>query len=188
MTPRLVLASESPRRRALLESLGIGFDVRPSNLDEDFGDLSPREAVRFLALQKAVSVADGLEDRLVVAGDTLIDFSGTVVGKPRDDDDAFATLRALSGNEHVVRSAVAFVDSRTGRSEVEDAEASVRMRELTDAEISAYVATGEPRDKAGSYAIQGKGRDLVASFTGREDTIIGFPVDLFLDLLGRMTR
>jgi septum formation protein len=188
MVARLVLASESPRRRALLESLGIEFDVISSNLDEDFGDLSPREAVRSLAVQKAEAVAAGLDDRLVVAGDTLIDFAGAAIGKPRDDDDAVATLKALSGNTHLVRTAVAFVDSRTGRSDVGDAQASVRMRELTDAEIRAYVATGEPRDKAGSYAIQGKGRDLVASFTGREDTIIGFPTDLFLDLLGRMTR
>ena len=187
MTMRLVLASESPRRRALLASLGLEFEVLPSGFDETFHDLPPREAVRSLSVQKAMAVAGELSEGLVVAGDTLIDFAGVPVGKPADEREAFATLRALSGKEHVVRTATAIIDARTGRVEVDDAAATVRMRELTDEEIQAYVDTGEPLDKAGSYAIQGEGRQLIASFTGREDTIIGFPVDLFLDLLGRMT-
>jgi septum formation protein len=185
---RLILASESPRRRTLLESLGMDFDVIPSNVDETFRNLRPREAVRSLSVRKATAVATKLNDGLVVAGDTLIDFSGAAIGKPRDKEDAFETLKALSDNDHTVITAVALVDSRTERLEVGDVEATVRMRELSDAEIRAYVATGEPLGKAGSYAIQGQGRRLIASFTGREDTIIGFPVDLFLNLLDRMTH
>lgn len=183
---RMILASKSPQRRSILASAGIDFSVVPSDCSEVVAaGVTPAEAVIILALRKANSVADKLDDALIIASDTLIDLDGIAIGKPSDEPQATATLRGLSGRTHIVRTAIAIVDTREGRAEVGVAETAVQFRVLPEHEIVSYVATGEPMGKAGAYAIQGKGRELIASIIGFEDTVIGFPLRTFTDLMKR---
>jgi septum formation protein len=183
---KLVLASSSPRRRELLAALGLPFEVRPSNCDESvLPGTTAEAAVKELALRKANGVAEVSLDSFVLGSDTVIDLDGMIVGKPADEADAARILRSMRGRVHYVRTAVALVDSRTMRCEVGQAASEVRMREFSDEEIAVYVATGEPLDKAGAYAIQGKGAGLIESVFGDEDTVIGFPMAVVKDLLDR---
>jgi septum formation protein len=182
----IVLASGSPRRKEILESLGVTFTVLPSNCDETVDSrTSPADAVSELALRKANAVADQAPNSLVIGSDTVIDLDGRIVGKPQTDEDAAATLRELSGRAHIVRTAVAVVNTETNHSEVGASEARIQFRDLTDSEIQEYIATGEPMDKAGAYAIQGIGRSLVASVEGSQDTVIGFPREVVTQLLAK---
>ncbi|WP_329484217.1 Maf family protein [Kribbella sp. NBC_01484] len=183
---KLVLASGSPRRKEILSDMGLEFTINPSHCDESVDPgTSPSDAVCELAIRKASTVAAGLPDSLVIGSDTVIDLAGEIIGKPHTPEQAAATLRALSGRTHIVRTAVAMVNSNDMRSEVTAAEAQIEFRDLSDDEINAYVATGEPMDKAGAYAIQGEGSSLIAKFSGDEDTIIGLPRQAVKELLAR---
>lgn len=183
---RMILASKSPQRRSILASAGIDFSVVPSDCSEVVAaGVTPADAVVILALRKANSVADKVDDAMVIASDTLIDLDGIAIGKPADEPQATAILRALSGRTHIARTAIAIIDARDGRAEVGVAETAVKFRVLPEGEIVSYVATGEPMGKAGAYAIQGKGRKLIASIIGSEDTVIGFPLRTFTNLIER---
>ena len=182
----LVLGSASPRRRELLGGMGLDFTVRVSEADENLpSGTHPREAVRLLAVRKAEAVAASLgENTVVLAADTLVALGSEALGKPRDAEDACAMLRALSGRTHEVYTGVALM--LNGRC-VSDADATaVRFRDLTDAEIADYVATGEPMDKAGAYGIQGLGGRLVAATEGAFDNVVGLPCRLVDELLFRL--
>ena len=184
----LVLASASPRRRELLSALGLSFTVIVSDADERVAEtVPPREAVAEIARRKAEAVAATLpEDTLVIAADTTVDLAGRSLGKPRDDAEAAAMLRALSGREHAVHTGVAV--AYRGRMLTAADTTAVVFRPLSDAEISAYVATGEPRDKAGAYGIQGKGGALVAHTSGEFDNVVGLPCRLVDRLLSEITK
>ncbi len=162
--PRVVLASASPRRSQLMREIGLEFDVIPSQVAES-GILAadPEELVMLLAHAKAADVA------IVVA-------DGQVLGKPADYDDAAKMLRALSGREHQVYSGVAVIDAGSGRSLTDYEVTAVRFRPLTEASIERYVATGEPMDKAGAYAIQGLGSLLVTGIRGDYNCVVGLPL------------
>lgn len=186
---RLVLASGSPRRREILDTLGIAFDVCPSTLDETADDSeSPAATVRRLARDKALEVAGRDEiDRsaYVLGADTIVVLEGAVLGKPIDDADACRMLRRLSGRWHEVMTGVAL--ARKGDNVLEDRVVTTRVhvRALSPERIERYVGTGEGRDKAGSYAVQGIGSGLVDRIEGSYSNVVGLPAAETVELLER---
>jgi septum formation protein len=179
---RVVLASSSPRRRQLLDLIGIAHEVRPANIDET---MRPREAPRRhaerLAREKASAIAKRDPDLITIGADTIVVVNRKVLGKPRDTEDAVRMLTMLSGREHMVITAVAVSRGRKLRSAVE--EVRVRFRRLRDDEIEAYIATGEPMDKAGAYGIQGYGATIVERIEGDYFAVMGLPIVRLIGLL-----
>ena len=182
--PRLVLASGSPRRRQLLELLGIPCRVVPSGIDEL--QLPEEDAAAFAlraARDKAVAVAGRGGDLPVLGSDTVVEVGGVALGKPADTSHATEMLRQLAGRAHHVHTGVALVAG--GRCESLVDTALVRFLPLDDAMIRWYVATGEPMDKAGAYAVQGRGGLLVEGIEGSPSTVIGLPIHRLPGLFAR---
>jgi nucleoside triphosphate pyrophosphatase len=179
---RIVLASQSPRRRELLSLIGIPHEVRPADLDESVlpGE-TPTENAERLARAKAETIAMREPGAVVIGSDTIVVLDGDVLGKPRDTAEATAILRRLSGRTHTVHTAVAV--ARDGRtvSGVESVE--VTFRPLDDAQIEAYIATGEPMDKAGAYGIQGYGAVIVERVHGDYFAVMGLALGRLVSLL-----
>ena len=185
----LVLASASPRRHELLEQAGIPHRIQPADIDESpIADERPLALSLRLAREKALAVARriGAEPRRRVLGsDTLVVLDDDAIGKPADAEDAVRLLQRLAGRTHTVITAVAVVDSAS--LEVWDVavESRVTLREASENEIRRYVDTGEPLDKAGAYAIQGKGSWLVSGLEGSRSNVIGLPLEETRALLVR---
>ncbi len=179
----LILASKSPRRRELIETLGRPFTVKTANADETLPPkLSPEEAVILLATRKAEAGAVGESPEDVVIGaDTLVFYKNEPLGKPKDEKDAVRMLTLLSGTEHLVLTGVAVVHGGVTLAAADTT--VVRFRRLSEKEILRYVKTGEPMDKAGAYGIQGKGGKLVESYRGNFDNVIGLPCALLASLI-----
>jgi len=179
----IVLASASPRRRQLLELLGLTFDVVPAEIDETWRNgEAPAVHVERLARGKAAAVSrDGAA---VIGADTEVFLDGRILGKPREAEEAKAMLRRLSGRAHDVFTGVAVGYGRKVASGVE--RTRVKFRPLTDETIAAYVATGEPMDKAGAYGIQGYGAVLVERIDGDYFTVMGLGLGLLTELLRRV--
>lgn len=173
---RLVLASASPRRADLLRQLGVPFEVVPSGIAETLPPGPVREAVQALALAKARAVAGRVGLAVVLGADTAVVLAGKVFGKPESPEDARRMLRALRGREHEVITAVALVEAPSGRAETAAVVSRVLMREYSEAEIEAYVASGEPFDKAGAYAVQAAAGALVAKVDGCYTNVVGLPL------------
>lgn len=186
MIPALVLASASPRRAALLRQWGIPFRIMAAPLNERPGGLPPAEAVMFLARQKAKLVAERLPSGFVLGADTVVVHAGEILGKPGDAAAAGRMLKRLSGGCHSVFTGLALADAATGRCETEVGETRVWMRALESELIEAYVATGEPLDKAGAYGIQGKAALFVEKIEGCYFNVVGLPADRLYLLLSRM--
>ncbi|MEZ5332902.1 MAG: Maf family protein [Thermoanaerobaculia bacterium] len=181
----LVLASASPRRLDLLTRIGLRPEVRPAHVDETPQAGEPAEVyVERLAGEKARAVARPGE--VVLAADTTVVVDGRLLGKPESDEDARAMLAALSGREHSVLTGVALLATDGDRLASALSSTRVRMRALSPGWISWYVATGEPADKAGGYAIQGLGALLVASIEGDYETVVGLPLALLPGLFERL--
>lgn len=180
---RLILASQSPRRRELLERLGLSFEVKAADVDEtmDSGK-NPAEEVARLSRMKAAAVDAGREE-VVIAADTVVVLGGMVLGKPKDKPDAVRMLRALSGREHQVMSGLTV--RRGDRIWSETVVTKVRFRELDEAEIAAYVESGEPLDKAGAYGIQGLAAIFVERLDGDYYNVMGLPLCPLVGLLRR---
>ena len=184
MTMRVVLASASPRRADILRQLGLDPEVRPADVDEAVLDgEGPEQHVERLARLKAETVAGTETGALVLGGDTVVVDDGRVLGKPSGRAEAEAMLRSLSGRTHHVLSGLALTGPHGTVSAV--ARTTVHMRPFDAREVAAYVATGEPLDKAGAYGIQGRGAALVAGIEGDYFTVVGFPVAVFVELLQR---
>lgn len=183
-----VLASKSPRRRELIASLGRDFIFAGANADETLPDgILPRDAVELLSRRKAeAGAALFCPEDYVVGADTLVFYKNEPLGKPKDTADACRMLRLLSGTTHEVMTGVAVAHKGETLSAV--AVTRVTFRTLTDKEITRYVKTGEPMDKAGAYGIQGKGGMLVASYDGALDNVIGLPVALLGSLLEKQEK
>ena len=188
----IILASQSPRRRELLGQMGVkGFKVLSPEVDEHVeGNPDPASLVEQLSLRKASAVAQRAdEDDLIIAADTVVVLDGAVLGKPADEREAFAMLSALSGNRHYVYTGVTVL--RGGQTLTAHECTTVTFREVEPHEISAYIATGEPMDKAGAYGIQGLGALLIRRIEGDYYNVMGLPVyrlgrmlaELGLDLL-----
>ena len=184
-TPRVILASASPRRRELLSLVGIPHIVEPADIDESYrqGEEAPPHAER-LAREKAATIASKNPDAIVIAADTIVLIEGLVLGKPRDEADAERMLSMLAGQTHVVLTAVAVAHRGGIRSGVESVR--VTFRPLTRARIRAYIATREPMDKAGSYGIQGYGATLVERIDGDYFAVMGLALGRMIDLLGEL--
>ncbi len=175
---RLVLASTSPRRQFLLRESGIPFEtVAPANAAEDFpAGEAPTGLVMRHARAKARSVAGTYPDRLVLGADTVVVIDGEVFGKPRAVAEARVMLATLQGRTHTVYTGLALLDGGRRKEMVEVEATDVTLRPMTDEEIEIYIATGEPLDKAGAYAIQGKGAFLVERVDGDYFNVVGLPL------------
>lgn len=182
---RVILASSSPRRHELLNLIGIAHEVYPSNVDESPLDgESPTAHAERLALAKATAIARVETNAVVVAADTVVVVDGDTLGKPRNAEDAQAMLQRLSGRTHTVVTAVAAAHGPAVYSDVE--QVAVTFRPLTASEISAYVATGEPLDKAGAYGIQGYGATIVERIDGDYFAVMGLAIARLLRLCARL--
>ncbi len=173
----LVLASRSPRRAQILRDHGLSFEILPTATDETaLEGESPSRHVLRLGTAKAEAAASLRPGAVCLGCDTVVVLDGRILGKPKDERDAESILARLSGREHVVYSSVAFVQAEEGFSQSDFETTRVRMRELSAEEIAAYVATGEPLDKAGAYGIQGYGSMLVEAIGGEYFNVMGLPV------------
>ncbi len=180
----LVLASQSPRRRELLERAGIPFIVRSKDIDETVQEgEAPQQYVRRLAARKAMAVARGA-DECVLAADTTVVADGMILGKPEDAADAVRMLRLLAGRSHEVITGICM---RYRQDLMIDAAVTVvHFAAISDAEIEAYVATGEPMDKAGAYGIQGQASRYIRGIEGCYFNVVGLPVELVSRYLRRL--
>lgn len=186
--PRLILASGSPRRQEFLRDLGLAFEVMAADVDETpRGGEAPAALAARLAAEKARTVARrlpaGALPALIIAADTVVALDGVLLGKPADDAEATAMLEALRGREHRVISAVSVVDAATGVQHTRENETLVTMRNYSDGEIAAYVAGGDPHDKAGAYAIQHAGFHPVTAVQGCVASVTGLPLADLCDIL-----
>jgi septum formation protein len=184
--PPLILASASPRRRQLLEQIGVRVEVDPADVDETplLGE-DPVAHVCRLALEKARAVARRRPGAVIIAGDTVVVLDDDILAKPADAADAVAMLLRLQGRTHRVETGVAVVGP-DGREAVEVAGADVRFRTFGRAYAEAYVATGEPLDKAGAYGIQGRGAVLVEEIRGDYFAVVGLPLEVVARMLERV--
>ena len=179
---KLILASQSPRRLELLKQITSQFEVVPSSVEEKFDyGLRPEENVRLLARAKAEDIAKNYPECWVVGADTLVTLHQEILGKPVDAADAQRMLRRLSGKEHRVATGICVVSPKKTLDKA--ITSKVRFKSLTDEEIINYIETGEPMDKAGSYAIQGMGSFIISEFSGSKTNIIGLPIDELKALL-----
>jgi len=195
MTPRslparIVLASQSPRRRDLLSLIGIPHTVRPADIDESIAPgEAPLAAVERLARTKAehivqLTAGSGEDPPLIIAADTIVVIDDVVLNKPRDVSDARAMLTRLRGRMHDVHTGVCVRWGERRATGIESAR--VRFRSLTDEEVDAYIATGEPMDKAGAYGIQGYGATIVERVDGDYFSVMGLGLRRLVELLGRV--
>lgn len=193
---RLILASSSPRRRDLLASLGLTFDIIKPDINEtQHPSEGPFDYVARLSVEKAQAVAAQLSndatilaaDTIVLAADTIgVEESGDILGKPADADEARAMLRRLRGRSHIVCTAFTLLQTQDDQRITRDVRTTVTMRDYGDDEIDAYIATGDPFDKAGSYAIQHEGFHPVADLDGDYNNVVGLPLDALRDALREM--
>lgn len=175
---KIILASTSPRRKDLLEKTGLLFEIATSNYEEDMTlRLPPHELAKHLSKGKAVAVARDYTDAVIIAADTFIIFGDKILGKPYTSEKAKETLAMLSGSTHSIITGFTILDTKSGKNISHTTETKVHFRKLTTEEIDAYVATGEPLDKAGAYGIQGLGSELVDKIEGSFSNVVGLPVE-----------
>ena len=185
----LILASASPRRRDLLTQIGLRFEQVAGDADESWPEgLGPEAAVADIALRKASAAAESRAGGIVLAADTEVILGGKPLGKPESERDAMSMLRRLVGRKHRVVTGVALVDLVTGRRLTGAASTDVWMRPAADEELAAYVASGEPLDKAGAYGIQGLGAGLVTRIDGCYFNVVGLPIHVVIESLQRLDR
>ena len=182
---RVILASQSPRRRELLSLVGITHEVQPADIDETLlpGE-QPKAHAERLARGKAETIAIRESDAVVIGSDTIVVVDGDVLGKPRDEGEAARMLERLSGRAHTVVTAVAVAWRGQTRSAIE--EVGVEFHPLSRTEIDAYIATREPMDKAGAYGIQGFGATIVARVDGDYFAVMGLPIQRLIRVLGEL--
>ena len=173
---KIVLASKSPRRREILETMGVEFETDVADVDESVSDeLSPVEAVCEISQRKAKAVSERhADDEIVISADTVVVIDGRIIGKPKDTDDAFNILKSLSGRTHEVYTG--FTVCGKGVSKTDFEVTKVHFKNLCDEDIKRYIETGEPMDKAGAYGIQQKGNLFVEYIHGDYYNVVGFPI------------
>lgn len=182
--PPIYLASASPRRKALLEQIGVPFSVLVCPVEEKLkAGASHVRQVMFLAEMKARSAARVIAEGLVIGADTLVVYNGRVLGKPEDISEAIKMLSLLEGNEHEVYTGLAVVQKPSGRTITAHECTKVRFKPLNLDQIKRYAATGEPLDKAGAYAVQGLGAIFIDRIEGCYSNVVGLPLALLADIL-----
>ncbi|MDB9822216.1 Maf family protein [Deltaproteobacteria bacterium] len=179
----LILASASPRRKRLLEQIGLPFRSVPCNIDEEGMDSRPSDIVRILAERKAMAAYSKSSDNWILGADTIVVLKEAILGKPLDREEARSMLNLLSGREHEVITGFSITDPGGKRAHTEHVSTLVKIKKLSQREITAYIATGEPFGKAGSYAIQGTGAFMVKSITGSYSNVVGLPIYTLIEAL-----
>lgn len=186
---KIILASNSPRRLDLLRQIGIEPVVIPSHLPEDIKEgESPEDAALRLAVEKASEVAGQFKDGLVIGADTIVVVDGGQLGKPEDREDAERMLGLLSGRSHTVITGLAVINAATSEIKKTLVRTKVRFKPLSDEEINAYAATGDPMDKAGGYGIQGRAAAFVDGIEGCYSNVVGLPLGELAEILKSFGR
>lgn len=184
---KLILASQSPRRKFLLENLGLSFEVRPANIDEDKlpDGIRPNEVPKYLSQEKAKHIASKVnEEAIIISADTIVALGDEILNKPTDETDAKRILSKLSGNTHTVFTGVTLINTMTGKMLSDVQESLVTFRDLSEKEIDYYISTGSPMDKAGAYGIQDDfGAVFVSRVCGCYYNIVGLPLEMFYRML-----
>jgi septum formation protein len=174
----IVLASASPRRKELLEKIGLNFAVDPSDYPEDLNkDVDPLELAKSISREKARAVAPKYPDAIIIAADTFGVLRGKIIGKPHVAEEAKEMLRTLSGKSHRVITGLTILDTRIDKTITFSVETRVYFKRLSESEINSYVKSGEPLDKAGAYAIQGLGSVIVEKIYGDYYNVMGLPLN-----------
>jgi septum formation protein len=181
---KVVLASASPRRKELLEKIGLIFVVDPSEYPEDLtGDMNPLDFAKAISLEKAKTVASKYPDSLIIAADTFGVLRGKIIGKPHTAEEACQMLSTLSGKSHRVITGFTILDTKSQHTITRVVETRVYFSKLSDEEIDNYVKSGEPLDKAGAYAIQGLGSVIVEKISGDYYNVMGLPLQALTESL-----
>ena len=185
LEPRIILASSSPRRKALLQQIHLPFEVIVSHADEDFDPaMSPEQIAEELALRKAREVAASQSDAIIIGADTIVVDGDRILGKPEDSDDAFRMLSTLSDKEHRVITGLAVISTvPPGRALARHEKTGVKFADLSPKMIQEYIDSGEPMDKAGAYAIQGRGAIFIEWIHGCYNNVVGLPLFLLNTML-----
>lgn len=173
---KIILASKSPRRKRLLENIGLQFKIVPSNINENIASSSPREYAENLSLRKARKVAQKYKDAIIIGADSIVVFKGEIIGKPSSVRNAREILRKLSGKKHLVITGFTVLDSKTNKSETKSVLSKVVFKKLTEKEINEYVKSREPMGKAGAYAVQERASVFIKKIEGDFFNIVGLPV------------
>lgn len=184
---KIVLASISPRRKALLKSIGLDFDIIPSNIDENIeGKTFSYEIIETIALEKAVNVSEKIDcPAIIIAADTVVVIDDNILGKPKDQEDAEKMLKMLSGRVHNVVTSIAIIDTETNHSEVESVTSEVEFKELSYSEIKNYINSQESLDKAGAYGVQGKASIFIKSVKGCYNNVVGISTYKLAQMLNK---
>jgi len=185
---KIILASQSPRRKELLEKMGLEFDIITSEVEENIENGAySKELVESLALEKALDVSVKIKSSaLVIGADTVVVLDGIILGKPKDKEDAVRILSLLSGRTHMVVTSIAIIDTEKDTKTVESVESKVTFKELCSEEIEDYIATGEPMDKAGAYGIQGYASSFITSICGCYTNVVGISTYKLSEMFKKM--
>jgi len=174
---KIILASQSPRRKQLLEQIGLKFEIDPSNYEEDMSlKMEPSKLAEFLSLGKAKDVAGRHKNSIIISADTIVAVDDEVFGKPKTPEKAKYMLRKLSGRAHSVITGFSIIDTETNKQISKSVETKVYFKDIPEQEMDAYIVTGEPLDKGGSYAIQGLAALFVEKIEGDYFNIVGLPI------------
>lgn len=187
MNKKFILASQSPRRRSLLKKLNIEFSVVSPDYDEkiDNDDFSEKK-IEYIAEHKALSILDKIDDCILISADTVVVLNNKILGKPKDENDAFTMLKKLSGNTHKVVTSVFIADKYSKKSYTSSTTSYVTFNALTDMQIQNYVKTCNPLDKAGAYGIQELDDTFINKVEGSFDNIVGLPTETLADMLSEL--
>ncbi len=188
MVSKIILASSSPRRKELLERLGLRFEVIPSLIDEiPLRDESPEDFALRTSTEKALSVSRSLDsDSVVIGADTIVVIGGEILGKPKDEEEATIMLEKISGREHGVITGFSIVKPEAEILYRNLVESRVKIKTLAPCEIEGYIKTGEPMDKAGAYGAQGIGAFMIEEIHGSYTNVVGLPIAQVIDVLTRL--
>ncbi|MEK7540947.1 MAG: Maf family protein [Patescibacteria group bacterium] len=174
---KIILASQSPRRKELLLQIGLDFEIDPSNYEEDMTlKMNPAKLAEHLSLGKARDVAKRYKDAIVISADTIVAVGNEVFGKPKTPERAKYMLEKLSGRAHSIITGFTIIDTKSSKQISNSVETKVYFKNLSEQEIDSYIATGEPLDKGGGYAIQGKAALFVEKIEGDYFNIVGLPI------------
>jgi len=181
---KIILASGSPRRKQMLEQVGLRFTVEVSDYEEKpIQGVLPFQFVETLSLGKAKAVANNHEDAIIIGADTIVVLDNQILGKPKTKEDAKEMLKKLSGNTHSVFTGFTIIDTKNKRTITNHVETKIRFKNLSDEEISGYVETGEPMDKAGAYGVQDRGALFVEYIQGDYSSVMGLPILKIFEIL-----
>ena len=180
----IILASSSPRRKEILENTNTKFDIMKSEIDETILENElPSQVVMRLAFEKAIDIASKHKDSLVIGADTVVVLDKSILGKPKDKEDAFDMIKKLSGKTHQVITGISLINLNANKKIIDYVVSSVKFKDLSTEDIKDYIKTNESLDKAGAYGIQGYGALLVDEIQGDYFNIVGLPISRLSDLL-----